>query len=146
MSRIYIAGPMTGIPEYNRPAFFEAAAQLMERGHTVLNPATLPNGLTQPQYMDICCAMLRCAESIFLLDGWEQSAGARAERALAEKLELDVIFQIDWQALSRMENATDMLIVAAPYAFERMRAHGEEIQGKKKKDAPPICNQQISGL
>ncbi|MDK9607088.1 DUF4406 domain-containing protein [Lelliottia wanjuensis] len=100
MSRIYIAGPMTGIPEYNRPAFFDAAAQLVDRGHTVLNPATLPNGLTQPQYMDICCAMLRCADAVFLLEGWEQSAGARAERALAEKLELGVIFQEEWSGHS----------------------------------------------
>lgn len=90
MSRIYIAGPMTGIPEFNRPAFNRAAAKLQASGHVVLNPATLPNGLTQAQYMDICCAMIRCADEIHLLEGWEQSAGARAELALAEKLELQI--------------------------------------------------------
>lgn len=45
MTKIYIAGPMTGIPDYNRPAFNEYAAKLVEQGHTVLNPATLPDGL-----------------------------------------------------------------------------------------------------
>ena len=44
--------------------------------------------------MDICFAMLRCADGIFLLDGWQQSAGARAERALAEKLGLDIQHQL----------------------------------------------------
>lgn len=43
--------------------------------------------------MDICLAMLRCADVIYLLKGWESSPGARAEKALAEKLELQVIYQ-----------------------------------------------------
>lgn len=91
---IYIAGPMTGIPDFNRAAFNEAAVQIIENGHVALNPAILPNGLTQPQYMDICCAMLRAGDAIFLLDGWSNSAGARAEKALAEKLNMQIIFQI----------------------------------------------------
>ncbi|QIU88240.1 DUF4406 domain-containing protein [Yokenella regensburgei] len=93
MSKIYIAGPMTGLPLYNRPAFNKAAEKFTSRGHVVLNPATLPNGLTQFHYMDICCAMLRCADTIFMLSGWENSSGARAEFALAKKLNLSVLFQ-----------------------------------------------------
>ena len=38
----YIAGPMTGLPGYNREAFMDAARLLRTCGHTVLNPATLP--------------------------------------------------------------------------------------------------------
>lgn len=91
--RIYIAGPMTGIPDFNRPAFWFVEMMLHTQGHTVLNPASLPDGLTQPQYMDICLAMLRCAEAIYLLRGWEESAGAVAEKALAEKLQLEIIYQ-----------------------------------------------------
>ncbi|HBT4785534.1 TPA: DUF4406 domain-containing protein [Klebsiella variicola subsp. variicola] len=91
--KIYIAGPMTGLEGCNRPAFVDAAFQLASDGHCVLNPAILPDGLTQPQYMDICVAMLRCANAIYLLRGWETSAGARAEKALAEKLGLISIYQ-----------------------------------------------------
>lgn len=75
--KIYIAGPMTGIPKYNRPAFHFEAMRLSSEGHVVLNPATLPDGLSQPEYMDICLAMLRCADGIFLLSGWQNSAGAK---------------------------------------------------------------------
>lgn len=88
---VYIAGPMSGYEQFNRPAFHTAAKELSERGHTVLNPATLPDGLTQPQYMDICLAMLRCADAIYLLNDWEYSVGARAENAVAEKLELEIL-------------------------------------------------------
>lgn len=91
--KIYIAGPMTGLVEFNRPAFMFTAAKLTGRGHVALNPAVPPDGLTQAQYMDICLAMLRCAHAIYLLDGWENSAGARAEKALAEKLRLEIIYQ-----------------------------------------------------
>ena len=89
----YIAGPMSGLPDFNRAAFHKAAAELVERGRVVLNPATLTDGLSEHAYMDIGIAMLRSAEAIYLLDGWEQSAGARAEAALAEKLGLRIYYQ-----------------------------------------------------
>lgn len=88
---IYICGPMTGIKDFNRPAFNIIAALLEEGGDVALNPAVLPSGLSQFQYMDICLAMLRSAEAILLLNGWELSSGAQAEVALAHKLGLKVI-------------------------------------------------------
>lgn len=88
---IYICGPMKGIKDFNRPAFNITAALLEEGGDVVLNPAVLPSGLSQPQYMDICLAMLRSADAIFLLNRWELSSAAQAEMALAHKLGLKVI-------------------------------------------------------
>lgn len=113
MSKIYIAGPMTGLPEFNRPAFNRVAKELADGGIVPLNPAILPDGLNQPEYMDICLAMLRCADGIMLLDGWKESAGARAEKALAEKLGVGIFFQSDpgeqdtgikWDLLDVVEN------------------------------------------
>lgn len=77
MAVIYIAGPMTGCKDYNRTAFCAEDLKLRCAGNIVLNPAVLPDGLSQQQYMSICIPMLMCADAIYLLDGWEESAGAR---------------------------------------------------------------------
>ena len=61
--KIYIAGPMTGYKDFNRPAFKAYALKLSLDGNVVLNPAVLPDGLEQREYMDICCAMIRCADA-----------------------------------------------------------------------------------
>lgn len=92
MAVIYIAGPMTGYKDHNRTAFSMAAMKLKSAGYTALNPAILPDGLSQQQYMSICISMLMCADAIYLLDGWEESAGARAEYAMARKLNMPVSF------------------------------------------------------
>ena len=91
--KVYIAGPMTGHNDLNKPAFIEASLLLMDMGHVVLNPATLPQGLTKAEYMDICFAMIRAADAIYLLEGYENSKGALAEFAYAEKLEMELIKQ-----------------------------------------------------
>ena len=92
MAVIYIAGPMTGCKDHNRTAFFTEAMRLAADRHVVLNPATLPEGLSQQQYMSICIPMLMCADAIYLLEGWVDSAGARAEYVMALKLNMPVSF------------------------------------------------------
>ncbi len=91
--KIYIAGPMTGLPHFNRPAFNQAALNLSFDKHVPLNPAILPDGLTEADYMAVGITMLQRADAIYLLTGWQFSAGARAEHALALKLGLEIIEQ-----------------------------------------------------
>lgn len=77
---VYIAGPVTGIPEGNRPLFKQAQSWFEERGAIVLNPTMLPDGLpTHQSYMNICLPMLREADSIVMLPGWRESKGAMME-------------------------------------------------------------------
>lgn len=90
---IYIAGPMTGLPNYNREAFFKKAMELRRQGYVVLTPSVLPAGLSDIAYMDICLAMVRSSEAIYMLSGWDSSAGAVAEHALASKLALTIIYE-----------------------------------------------------
>lgn len=40
--KVYIAGPMTGLPEFNYPTFFAAEEYLRSHGAKVMNPAVLP--------------------------------------------------------------------------------------------------------
>lgn len=59
--KIYIAGKIAGDRRY-RAKFREAAKALEAVGHVVLNPATLPDGLTDADYMRICMAMVDTAD------------------------------------------------------------------------------------
>ena len=89
---IYLSGKMTGLPDYGRSAFEAAARELELRGHVVLSPATLPDGLKYEQYMRIDFAMVQEADAICMLPGWESSNGANAEKEFARELGLPVYF------------------------------------------------------
>ena len=94
MKSIYIAGPITGKPNF-LATFNAVELNLLSKGWIVLNPARLPVGLTEPAYMDICLAMIRHADAIVLLDGWEDSQGATCERAYALKLGTKRFYNLD---------------------------------------------------
>ncbi|MBP8268414.1 MAG: DUF4406 domain-containing protein [Aeromonas sp.] len=94
MAKIYIAGPMSGLPNFNRDAFNAEAHRLLGLGHVALNPAILPDGLEQHEYMAICIEMVKMADQLVMLPGWERSAGARAEHALAIKLGKTIILPV----------------------------------------------------
>lgn len=91
MAKIYIAGPMSGLPNFNRDAFNLEALRLQSLGHVALNPAILPDGLEQHECMAICIEMVKMADQLVLLPNWERSTGARAEHAMAIKLGKPVI-------------------------------------------------------
>ena len=84
--KIYIAGPMTGIEDYNFPAFHGAADQLRAMGHDPINPATSFGGrqdLPYDMYIREAVRMVAMADAIILLDGWERSKGALTEDMIA---------------------------------------------------------------
>lgn len=89
---IYIAGPMTGIPQFNFPAFHAAAAALRSAGWDVVNPAEVCPDPTMA-WLDCMrrdiAALMGC-DSIALLPGWMDSKGARLERHIAVQLGLQV--------------------------------------------------------
>lgn len=88
--RVYIAGKITGDKNY-RDKFAKAEQALTAMGHCVLNPAHLPEGMEQGDYMRSCLAMIDCADGVVLLPDWRESDGARLERAYAEKIGKDVV-------------------------------------------------------
>lgn len=90
MNRIYIAGPMSGMPDLNYPEFNRAAKGLRELGYHVENPAenTPPPCKSWEGYMRLAVAQLVTCDEIHMLRGWKHSKGARIERDLAAELGL----------------------------------------------------------
>lgn len=80
---VYLSGKITGNNRYYTE-FEEAEKLLTDQGHIVLNPATLPEGLPREKYIPICLAMIEAAEIVFMLKGWESSAGANLEKDYAK--------------------------------------------------------------
>lgn len=76
--RIYLAGPITGVPDYRR-RFLQARTNCGRKGHLVMDPSCLPAGFDWEDYMPICLAMLERCDAICLLTGWERSRGAQKE-------------------------------------------------------------------
>lgn len=101
---VYILGPMRGIPYFNFPAFDTQREILELQGHTAVSPADidrnngfnafdLPDGWdwdTLPDWLKMKVIIKRDIDAVqqctayVTLDGWEKSAGARAEKALLD--------------------------------------------------------------
>jgi len=88
---IYISGPMTGLPDYNYPAFNEAAEYIKSLGHNPINPARHPAGLSYDQYMDYAILDVCCADLVVLLPGFADSKGCKVEVKEAFKNNTSVI-------------------------------------------------------
>ena len=88
MRKCYISGPMRGVPEFNFPAFEEAAAKLRKKGWLVFSPAefdaqfhTTGDKVTVLTYirrdLHIIVNELGAADAIVLLPNWQESIGDR---------------------------------------------------------------------
>ncbi len=99
--RIYIAGPMTGYPEHNYPAFFRAEEELrqLHRGAfvKVINPARLFDGdlaLEWEEYLLVGLRSLLTCTHVHMLAGWERSRGARLEHTVAQAVGSTITYEI----------------------------------------------------
>jgi len=101
MRKIYIAGPMRGIADWNFPAFDAAVARWRAAGWQAFSPASMDRALGYDQDSSVNGAHLRhvmladvaalfVADAIALLPGWRRSAGATVELAMAQFLDLEV--------------------------------------------------------
>lgn len=104
VKKIYIAGPMSGYPEFNFPKFFAVADKLKSEGWLVFNPANKDEEggvVTHKSYAKGDALALVSsgwdfrdayawdvnrvieADAIYMLKGWEHSSGAVGEHAVA---------------------------------------------------------------
>lgn len=110
--RLYVAGPMTGYPHFNIPAFDAMAAELRANGHEVISPAELddpddraaalasPDGsalhygsdaLRKQTWGDFLARDVKLLaddgiEGVVVLPGWNHSRGALLETYVARML------------------------------------------------------------
>lgn len=110
--KVYIAGPMRGVPYYNFPLFDATCEKLKEQGYRVFSPADmdrkrgfdallLPADYAWHEYPDSdfciketlsqCMQSIALCDAIYLLPGWNKSSGARVEYHFARVLGLQVI-------------------------------------------------------
>jgi hypothetical protein len=87
---------MTGLPEFNYPAFNAAAYRLRSLGYHVLNPAENFGGRAdhpagRAAYMRADLGHVMNADAVAVLPGWESSPGALLEIAVALELGLPII-------------------------------------------------------
>lgn len=90
-NRVYIAGPMTGLPDYNFPAFHAAALLWRSRGWEVFNPAEVaeedgfdcrihtPTIAQEIRWKRREMEAIPTCQAIYLLRGWCNSSGAKSE-------------------------------------------------------------------
>lgn len=114
--KIYLAGPMRGLPFFNFPEFDKAAKALRAQGHEVFSPAEHDRGKHGPNFgtdnphgseelagmtdgFKIREAMeadltwiCRNAEAIAILPGWKKSRGATAEKECAVAIGIEVFY------------------------------------------------------
>jgi hypothetical protein len=112
-AKVYVAGPMTGVPQMNFPAFDKAAAHLREQGFQVVSPAELdspesraaalasmdgsPTGYAEGETWggflarDVKLIADEGIEAIVCLPGWEKSRGARLETFVGRLCGLEIL-------------------------------------------------------
>lgn len=76
--KLYIAGKITGDPEYKQK-FKVAEEKYRAEGYIVLNPSWMPQGLQDADYMRMCLAMIDAADIVAFLPDYRHSRGARLE-------------------------------------------------------------------
>lgn len=106
MTKVFICGPMTGLPDFNYPSFHEAGEYLEEHGFEIRSGAHRVNAFketipvdppsteeTEPHehYMRRSIYQLIQCDLIYLLDGWADSKGARLEVKIAKSIGLKTL-------------------------------------------------------
>jgi hypothetical protein len=94
--KVYVSGPMTGIADFNFPAFEEACVSLRALGYEVVSPHEVnpADGIEHPWdwYMRRDIVALMEADAIVTLPGWLDSKGATLETHIGRTLGMRVLY------------------------------------------------------
>jgi len=106
MKRIYLCGPMTGIKDFNYPAFNAEAVRLRALGYEVVNPAEVVTDKSTPwaTAMRATITELMTCDTLAMLPGCWKSRGACIERDLSDGVGITVVFAKD---ITKVKNKPD---------------------------------------
>lgn len=156
--KIYIAGPMRGIPYYNAPLFDKVASQLLLSGAVVINPvardrdagfdvyqcsddhdwSTFPKQLDRKAVAKRSILDVAEADSVCCLPGWENSQGANSEVMFALFSGLDV-----WEWGSPVASSCVFGSIKSPRRAEILTKAIELTCGERdEKYGEPVRNMQ----
>lgn len=108
VTKLYLAGPMTGYPQNNYPEFHRVTTALRDTGYEVVNPAEF--GSDRGHYVDLLRddlrGMLDC-QGIAFHGEWWKSQGARNEINVGGLLRMPVRSWREWLDRVHLELDTD---------------------------------------
>lgn len=105
---LYLCGPMTGLPDFNRPAFNQAAQALRESGYDVFNPVGngVPADAPWGMHMRADIRALMDCRALAVLPGVEASKGAQLEIHIAKVLDMPIASVNAWLLMKEETEVT----------------------------------------
>ena len=98
--KVYISGPISGATAY-RQSFEKAVEYLKHLGYDVVDPSIIdpPNKDTifesWDYYMREAIKLMMDCDRIYMLEGWEESYGAKIEHMLAKELRMSCLYEVE---------------------------------------------------
>lgn len=112
--RVYIAGPITGMPRFNQDAFYDTERVLKDYGYETVNPFEIAKRLgtwdeiqksfealysgdkgkrseLAREMIETDLEQLQNCDAIYLLPGWRRSKGTLQELGIAKKCGLEIM-------------------------------------------------------
>lgn len=102
--RVFLSGPITGIPNLNQDAFLTEQARLWVEGCDVFSPLSVPRIAVNEHwqkvseqeewayYMRQCIKALLVCDSVRFLPGWQNSKGACLQHKIAVALGMEISY------------------------------------------------------
>ena len=104
--KIYISGKITGTDLTETRKRFAAVAEATKRlGYEPVNP--LENGLSEHDSWEAhmlkdIAELLQCKAS-YMLQGWQESKGARIEHYIATKIRMSIMYEVEQPIINENE-------------------------------------------
>jgi len=98
--KVYISGPISGATAY-RQSFKKAVEYLKHLGYDVVDPSIIDPPTKETifeswdYYMREAIKLMMDCDRIYMLEGWEDSEGARLEQMIAIRLDMPCLYEVE---------------------------------------------------